>query len=142
MRTLLLCSVIALSACDWLTPPCTKLARAICDVGSEGDSCAFVLHVERGDDRGQAMCKELLPTAKDLAADPQLASARDAWRESRGRLGELGFTADPLKGRIETKLKEAGGVAGHLVDRLEKNSAEAERRTREGAENALDEAGK
>jgi len=140
LRTLLalLLVVGSASGCDFLTPPCTKVARAVCDVGVEGDSCAFVLDRSRDDRISQDLCTEILPAAKALKADPSSGSARADWAGAREKLVTLGFRADAKRGTIEDKIKRMGGVEGHLVQRLDENTKEAERVTTEGAERALE----
>ena len=138
MRWLFLPLLVLLAGCDFFSPPCTKVTRKICDVGSEGDSCAFLLNVPKDDERTQSVCNAILVSAKDLAESPASQTARAEWKAAREKLGEVGFKANELKGRIETKLKEAGGAAGKLVETLEKNAAEGEERVREAAEKVLD----
>jgi hypothetical protein len=142
MRWLSLTVVVLLAGCDWFTPPCTKLARKVCDVGSEGDACAFLLNIQKDDERAQTMCNGLAVAGAELAAAPGSAEARKAWAESREKLAELGFKTDAAKGRIENKLKAAGGTAGKMVESLEKNMELGEKKITEEAEKLLDSASK
>ena len=140
MRPLMLLCVLLASGCDWITPPCTKVAKVICNVGTEGDAFAFVLNVDRGDEHGQAVCKQVLPSAQLLALEPQSQEARDGWTESRTALGLIGLQADAKKGSIESKLKGSGGLGGKLVDEYEKNQAQDEQHTKESIQKVFDEA--
>lgn len=119
MRPLLLASLVSLSACSFFNPPCTRLAKVLCDLPSEGDSCAFVLDLGRGDADAQDTCEEVLPSALVFAADRSNADARADWADARELLGEHGFQANARKGQIGEKLKAAGGTAGRLIERVD-----------------------
>lgn len=136
MRILVLLLALTAGCSRYFNPPCQQVAKAVCDVGGEGDSCAFVLNLKRDDARAQALCEQILPSAKAIAADPQ--GARAGWSEARGRLGELGFAPDPRKNRIEEKLKAAGGQAGRLVEKIEDAYEAGEKNRVDGAERALE----
>lgn len=141
MRMLVLVPLVLVAACgDFFTPPCTRVARQVCDVGSEGDSCAFILAVDRGDSRAQKMCSAILPAAKELNAHQSDPGARAAWLEARTRLGEFGMKNDPMKGRIENKLKAAGGTAGRIVEKAEAAHDLEESRVNEAAGRIFDDA--
>jgi hypothetical protein len=129
MRALVLACLL-LSAC---TKPCTKVARAVCDVGSEGDACAFVLSIERGDANGQALCAEVLPAAERIGESPA------EWIAARAVLARGGFQADARKGRIDEKLKSAGGAGGRVVEQAGQLYERIERERTEAAERVLGE---
>lgn len=128
---------ITASACE-LSPPCQQVAKAVCDVGREGDSCAFLLAVPRGDASAQRVCEGVLATAKALQQAPSDPRANAEWALARARLVTLGFAADARKGRIDEKLKAAGGEAGRLVDKAERVMDDAEKIRTEQAERAFD----
>ena len=140
MRSLLLLCAVMVSGCDWFSPPCMKVAKVICNVGSEGDACAFALNVERGDENSQAVCKQVLPAAQVLALEPQSQEAKNGWAESRTALEAIGLQPDPTKGSIERKLKATGGLGGRLVDEYEKNQAQDEQHTKDSIQHVFDEA--
>lgn len=119
MRALLLATLFALPACSFFNPPCTRLAKVVCDLPSEGDTCAFVLDRGRDDAQAQELCDELLPAAIVFASDRSDADARAEWMDARRRMGEHGFQANALKGRIGEKLKAAGGTAGRMIERVD-----------------------
>jgi hypothetical protein len=131
---------VIVASCDYFTPPCTKVARAICDIGREGDSCAFVLGRGRDDAHAQLVCSDILPAAQALGADPKSESAWNDWMEARQKLQNLGMQVDPAKGNIANKLIQAGGLAGKVVKDLQDNSKAAEQNTMQAAQHALDEA--
>jgi hypothetical protein len=120
------------------TAPCTKAARAICKVHSEGDACSWLLDRPRSDAQAQLLCQGVLPMAEDLAADPQSAAALNLWQGARSRLVEAGMQPDPGHGNIDQKLIRAGGVAGHLVDQAEKGMRADEDHVNEAAAHALE----
>lgn len=127
MRPLLLAGLVGLSACSFFNPPCTRLAKVVCDLGSEGDVCAYVLDKERGDGSAQDTCADVYQAAVAFAANRNDADARAEWADARRRLAKEGFQADALKGRIEEKLKAAGGSAGRMIERLD-DAKELEKR--------------
>jgi hypothetical protein len=139
MRTLSLVLLLALAGCsEFFHPPCDKLARAVCDVGSEGDACAFLLNVKRDDRHAQSVCEGLVPAAQALQANQNGPDERAAWVAARSRLQPLGLVANDRAGRIDEKLKAAGGTAGRLVEKAEGAFHEGEAKTTEGAERAFD----
>lgn len=135
MRLLLLTAVPLLFAC---TPPCVEAARRVCDIESQGDACSFLLNRDRNDQPAQALCREILPAARGLGDDPHSPAAWADWKGARQKLVQAGLHEDPRHGDIAQKLIRADGVAGHLVKSLEDHSTEAEQRTTEGAQRALD----
>jgi hypothetical protein len=138
MRRLSLFLALVIGGCGWMTPPCAKLAKPVCDVGSEGDACAFVMNLDRNDEHAQAICKQITPAATALAQDPKSAEALAEWKTARVSLAALGLVTDVTRSRIDEKLKRANGIGGRLVDQAEKNSALGESQTAEGAERAFD----
>jgi hypothetical protein len=132
----------SLTTCNWLTPPCTKAARAVCDIGREGDACAFLLNRESSDQHSQDVCREILPAAKALGEDSRSPANQAAWDEARRSLADLGLQRDPSRGNIATKLVNAGGLPGKLVTDLKENSRAAEENTAAAVQRALDSAAK
>lgn len=109
----------ALGGCSYFNPPCTKLAKVVCDLPGEGDTCAFVLAQNRSDPDAQALCEEVHPPAKLYSIDRADEDARELWANARARLMEAGMQADPRAGQISEKLKRSGGTAGRAVKSLE-----------------------
>lgn len=137
MRRFLLLVCVVASGCSYFNPPCTKLAKVVCDLPSEGDTCAFVLAQDRSDPDAQALCDEVYPQAKLFAIDRSDEDAREVWAQARALLMDAGMEADPRAGRIEEKLKRAGGAAGRTVKSLE-DSMELEQRQFEERFKALE----
>lgn len=141
MRWFPMALVVLLAGCDFFSPPCAKVARKVCSVESEGDACAFLLHVDKGDKNAQDVCYGIKPAAYALAEDPMSGPAREGWKTAREQLATLGFATDPMRNRIETKLKRAGGTAGKIVESIETNNALGEKKVLEAVQE-LDSAAK
>ncbi len=137
MRRLLI-GFVLLSGCHGFSPPCMKAAKAVCDIPSEGDACAFLLNADRANEPLQAVCKNIAPTAVALGKDPTSEPAKESWKAARLQLARFGLITDEKRGQIADKLKRANGIGGKLVDSLEKNTALDEKETAERAQRALD----
>lgn len=119
MRLPFLAVLVTLSGCSFFNPPCTRLAKVVCDLPSEGDVCAFVLDRDRNDTDAQDLCEDVLAAAVVFAADRSDTDARANWTDARRQLAEQGFKANALKGQIGEKLKAAGGTAGRMIERVD-----------------------
>lgn len=119
--------VVALFAgCAFFNPPCTRLAKIVCDLPTEGDACAFVLGIGRNDATGQALCSDLLPAASEHARDRSDVAAKAEWQHARAELEREGFRPNPRAGRIDERLKAVGGAGGRVVEGLENAFDEGE----------------
>ncbi len=141
MRALLLLTLFGALGCrGFFEPPCVQLSRPVCQLPDQGDACAFVLHVERGDEREQQVCRALLPAARALEAGRGSPEARATWAKARTQLEALGMPVDPEKGRLENKLKAAGGMAGRAVQQLQDATKLEEDHVNDAAAKVLDDA--
>ncbi len=137
MRQIAFLLVVVLAGCSgFFTPPCTTLARVICNLPDQGDACAFVLDRGRGDDRAQGVCKAVLPAAKALQKDGSSAEAQAGWAAAREKLDGLGMQANPNQGSLANKVKAWGGLPGRTVQRLE-NANQLEKTHINGAVNQV-----